>query len=76
MTRYHPGEAGKVTQECVTRCGDRHPPCPQATLCHVGDCRKPCNPKDAASCGPSQECRFHPVDNLWLCVIQDEAVKL
>lgn len=73
-SRYHPGAAGKVTQECVVRCGDRHPPCPDATTCYAGDCRKPCRPEDLASCGPRQKCVFRPVDKLWLCNIRNEAV--
>lgn len=75
-TRYFPGHAGKVRQECVTRCGDQHPPCPGATLCYVRECRKLCNPEDAAACGPRRECVFHPVDKLWLCSIRDEPVEM
>lgn len=63
---YSPGEE-RIAMECVQPCGDAHSTCPAGSMCFANACRRLCEPDKANSCGPEEQCLFHPDDQLSLC---------
>ena len=66
---YLPGRPGEIGMECIQRCGADHPPCPESTVCEQKKCRRPCDSKDAQSCGPLETCAYYPGTQRWLCAV-------
>lgn len=64
----YPDAPGEIWMECLRRCGEKYPPCPEGTACFLFQCRKSCDPLDRAACGPDFHCgRSHP-SMPWVCL--------
>jgi hypothetical protein len=63
-----PARPGKVWMECIERCGEAHPPCPEGLACDGWVCRVPCNPADPVPCSvEGYVCHQHRPDRDWVC---------
>lgn len=63
-----PRDGGTVTTlECVQRCGEGLPPCPEAFLCWKGSCRRSCDPASPDACGLNRACRPVPHEQRGIC---------
>lgn len=65
--RYLSGRPRQIQLECIRKCGDGHPACPNGTVCEQGDCRRPCDPADANACGLHASCTWFPITKRRLC---------
>ena len=62
-----PQRPWELRTECRHLC-DEDSPCPEGSFCLNYECRKPCDPQAAESCGPGRTCgRHHPLDP-WYCI--------
>ncbi len=67
---YLPGQPGEVQMECIQRCGDDHPPCPEGAVCERKKCRRPCERDNPHACGPKETCGYNPRTQKWLCAVR------
>jgi len=65
-----PERPGEVEMSCATLCDRGRPPCPEGLICHRLFCRRPCDPKRTAACGPDRECQQIDGDGPWVCPLE------
>jgi hypothetical protein len=63
----HLPPADQVWMQCLSRCADSEPRCPDGTSCFLYRCRKSCDP-EAPVCPPGFKCGRRDPSQPWLCL--------
>lgn len=58
----------EVWMECLSRCADSEPRCPEGTACYLYQCRPSCDPQAPSACPPGFACGRQEPSQPWVCL--------
>lgn len=67
VARALPRRPGETWMVCAVACDKAQPSCPEGRVCHLGQCREPCDPARTGACGTGFRCGRHGDSEPWTC---------